>query len=540
MEGSERIDQKQGDQMGTSVDTKSLAAQEEDQLKVTPEQDSPINGKTVHEDTHKQKDVSAAEIDTQSASRISTETLIETHGSPDTGEAHDQAASKEPKAAQKAEAAQVVPPAKAKTPAPEICATCLKVARVKCAECKCTWYCSRDCQRTDWTFHKHLCRDFKNFQTRPKPDCVRGILFPEDDKAPKFVWLKQNDEDGLDLEYVIERFEFGEVETLLSTPEGAVTQQYAAPSARRDKGTENSTARLYLLHRENPHTDGSRPNMSVGWVTKGKFQFSWWGPMVAVLTQFDDSEESENEAVLDDVSMVDFRDLIDFFGSYGRLTQGFKDYGAYSFWWLPQPLRDELDQQRQIKIVDVASDIDHKRSGIKYQEGWLAEGHPAMAFLSPCAVSVSLGLPLVLRRKAVDDDWTAKVESDGHRNHGAHLLLLDVDPKSPHWGATIGFAEQGTVMLMRHDGKDLHRQHAETILMYLVQVVGEAMMESVAGRRSKGEVLDLMHPSRLDWYFNKYRKQKAEQDQSWKDVPPLFDMGTTLAQNTRQMAGLGL
>ncbi|KAL8994816.1 MAG: hypothetical protein Q9169_005323 [Polycauliona sp. 2 TL-2023] len=535
MEGSESTKQMQGDQIGNLPKTNGHA-QDADQPAVTGKQDISAGGEKVHEETHKHLETSTAEIDTQSAGSSSTGTLTPC-GSPATEGFHDQGTSEEPDTAQQAKAARIKLPMK--TPISEICSNCFHVGHVKCAECRSIWYCSRECQRIDWTFHKHLCREVKKFQDRPEPESVRAIFFPENDKAPKFVWLKQDD-DLLDLEYVVEKFKDGEIEGLLSVADGDVAQQYVTRSPRRDQMPENTTARMYLFHRQNLHTDGSRPNMSVGWVTKGKFQFSWRGPMVAVLTRFDASEEKDNDAMLEDISMVDFRDLMDFFGSYGQLVPSYGDFGGFSFFWMPQSLKDELDQQRRIKIVQIASEIDYKRTGIKYQEGLLGEGHPAMAYLQPCPVTSSLGLPLVLRRRPVDDEFMEEVQKNGQWNNGAHLLLLNVDPKSPHWGTTPGAAEQGTVWVMRHDGKDLYGYHAQTIIMYLFQVVSEAMRESVEGRRSKGEVLDLLHPSRLDWYFNKFRKEKAEKDKGWKDVRPLFEVYPTLAQINQKLAGLGV
>ncbi|KAL8647754.1 MAG: hypothetical protein Q9226_006301 [Calogaya cf. arnoldii] len=518
MEGSESAKREQGDQMAAPMEANGLAGQEAHQLAARAEKDSSANnGKNVHLEAHEHIELSTAEIDTEPARRSDMETLTEATSSLRVGEAHEQVASDEAKGpAQNTEVAEV-------TPNMEICATCLQQAQVKCAQCKSTWYCSRECQRIDWTFHKHLCREFKNFQTRPEPNSVRAIFFPEDEKAPRFVWLKQNDE-PLDLGYVHEKFEPGEVEELLLVTEEEVSQQFVTRSIRRDRRQDEVTARGYLLVRRNSFADGSKPNMSVGWVTKGNFQFSWRGPMVAVLTRFDESEENEDEAVLDDISVLDFRDLIDFFGIYGHLLPGHDDFGALSFWWLSQSLRDELERQHQIKVVQVASDLENKHIGTKFQQREIGAGSPAFAYVQPCPVTSKLGLPLVLRRIPVDDIWKEEAEAKGDTNHGAHLLLLDVDPKSPLWGTPPGFLQQGTVLLMRQDGKDLHAHHVEAIIMYLLQVVQEAMKESSDGGRSKAEVLELMHPSRLDWYFNRYRKEKAEEEESWKDSPPMFDI----------------
>ncbi len=523
MEGSALLEKRRGDQVAATVEANGRVGQEADQLASTVCQASLDNGKKTNGEAHEHNEGSVAEIHTQPsqpASGDDTEASAKAHGSSKPEEAHEETASN-------AQAIQ------------EICANCLQPAPVKCVQCKSTWYCSRECQRIDWTIHKHLCRKFKDFQTRPEPNLVRAIYFPEDDKDPRFVWLKQND-DPLDLEYMIEKFELGEVEKLLVADDGEVTQQYVTRSIRQDRRTDKVTARVYLLMHHKSFTNGSRPNKSIGWITKGNFHFSWRGPMVAVLTRFDESEENQDEAVLEDTSMVDFRDLVDYFNTYGKLLPSLEDFGALSFWWLPQSLKDELKQQRQIKVVEVKSDVEYKHSGTKYQEALMGEGHPAMAYLQPCPVTGRLGLPLVLRRKPVEDGWKNEVAVKGNANYGAHLLLLDVNPQSPNWGMTAGFSEQGTVLVMRHDGKDLHAHHVEAMIMYLLQVVSEAMKESVEGRRSKSEVLDLMHPSRLDWYFHRYRKEKVAKEESWKDSPPLFDMVVpALDDAVQKLAGLG-
>eukprot|EP01083_Nonionella_stella_P157574 511701_1 len=42
------------------------------------------------------------------------------------------------------------------------CAKCNKAgATAVCGACKCTYYCSRDCQRKDWKQHKRICKMLK-------------------------------------------------------------------------------------------------------------------------------------------------------------------------------------------------------------------------------------------------------------------------------------------------------------------------------------------------------------------------------------------
>ncbi|KAL8915240.1 MAG: hypothetical protein Q9171_000359 [Xanthocarpia ochracea] len=539
MEEDESARQKEGNQVASPVRADGPAIDVADQLATPAEPNSSGNKKEeAREEANGHDKVSVDESTAQLTHRSSTGAPTEARGSPKDREAHEQAASEEPNgSAQETEVVEDAQPTK--RPTPEICAHCLGYARVKCAQCGSTWYCSRECQRADWTYHKYLCREYKDFQNRPDPDSVRALLFPENEKAPRFVWLKQNEE-PLDLGRVDEKFETEEVEQLLGVTEDEIGQQYVTRSIRRDRRADKITARVYLLLRQKSFTDGSKPNMSIGWVTKGNFHFSWRGPVIAVSTRFDESEENDEEPVVEDLSMVDFRDMIDFFGLYGQWLSGCEDFGAFSFWWMPQSLRDELEQQHQIQGVTIASDVELRHTGIKYQEFYIGEGHPAMAFLQPCAVSCRLGLPLVVRRRPADDEWQEEAQAESNLNHGAHMLLLDIEPKSRAWGTAPLFGEQGTVLLMRQDRKALHPHHVETMIMYLLQVVHEAMKESIQGQRSRGEVLDLMHPSRFDWYFKQYQKWRAEKEKSWKDVPPLFDLSTTLVETTLAVAGLGL
>lgn len=38
------------------------------------------------------------------------------------------------------------------------CSECSKESSLKCGACKEEWYCSKECQRSNWTFHKSVCK----------------------------------------------------------------------------------------------------------------------------------------------------------------------------------------------------------------------------------------------------------------------------------------------------------------------------------------------------------------------------------------------
>ncbi|KAL8678921.1 MAG: hypothetical protein Q9186_004778 [Xanthomendoza sp. 1 TL-2023] len=425
----------------------------------------------------------------------------------------------------------------AKTPPTKVCSHCLSEANVKCIQCGSSWYCSKECQRYDWPYHKHLCREYKKFQDRPDPLSVRGILFPEDDNTPRFVWVKQKEE-PLDLGCVDEKFE---VEELLGVSEvQKIAQQYVMQSIRRDRSSQSTTSRVYLLFRDDCFVDWSKPNKSIATITRGQFEYSWRGPTVAVLTVFDDAAEgNEDEPRADDMTMVDFRDSIDFFHLYGKWHSDYPDFGLSSFWWLPLPLQERLKQEREIQCVKVACDTEHQHTGMKYIPWKISEGHPAMDLLEPLPITGLLGLPLVMRRMPLVEGYEEEARANGNTNWGPSLLLLDINPKNMYWGGALREERvRGNMVLMRQDRKDLHPHHVEAMILYIT-LLGPAMEESISGQRSRGELVDMLHPSRWDWFFQKLKKERADME-SWKNVPPLFEMSSSASVTTLTLAALGL
>ncbi|KAL8953102.1 MAG: hypothetical protein Q9222_001040 [Ikaeria aurantiellina] len=403
----------------------------------------------------------------------------------------------------------------------EICCSCFAPAPTKCRQCGAAWYCSVECQRKDWTFHKYVCAQFRDFIHQPDPTLIRAILFPEDEENPRFVWLKQK-EKPLDLDFVDEKVEAGEL--LGFSQEQPIGQQQVPQSTRRSlrKGPNND--QVYLLSRERSLEDGSKPNMSIGTITKGRFAFSWRGPVVAIMTGWFSFTAETTSAHIDDMSVIDFRDLVDYFESYGQWLYGYADFGPTSFWWLAPVLREELGFRRQIQGVKVRCDVEARIVGQKYQTIDVAEGHPALAFLQPFPATLLLGLPLVMRRMPSDEEWREESEANDHANTEPGLIAVCVDPKSRFWGMIASNSIKGPMLMMRQDMQDLHHHHLEAMIQYLKTVISPAMVESMNGNRDKREVLEMFHPSRLDWFFKMYRMEMLSRDKSWQDTPPLFTL----------------
>ena len=378
------------------------------------------------------------------------------------------------------------------------------------------------CQRADWKYHKYLCRQYQNFKERPDSESVRAILFPDDDESPRFVWVKMNST-ILDLDNLDKKLEVARLLGVVTVDQRIGQQEVFRSNRRAAKTAASTAAKIQLLLQEDSFVNGSMPNMSIATNTQGKFAFSWRGPVVAVLVSVEDSTDSNANPVIDDMTMIDYRDLVDFFRTYGQYEEGEEDFGPTSFWWLAPALKEEMIAKPQIQVIRISSDVEQDLTRNKYNAFSIGKGHPAMAFLRPLPVTASLGMPIVMQRYPTAAAIKAEIEVCGNsRNTGPGLLLTCIDPKSENWGKQ-GLVH-GDVVAMRYDEEDLHPHHVQGMSFYMASVVLPAMAETLeqVPKRQRGEVLEMLHPSRFDWFFKQYRKEKMEDDETWMYTPNLF------------------
>ncbi|KAI4090043.1 MAG: hypothetical protein LQ344_004973 [Seirophora lacunosa] len=414
----------------------------------------------------------------------------------------------------------------------EACAACLAPAKTHCKRCASSWYCSANCQKVDWHFHKYLCWQVKEFEDRPRANCVRAILFPDDSISPRFIWLETNDSVH-ELDSLNEKVE-AEIFLGVNMKAQVGQQQVTISTSRRREcmpKTAQRNARPHLLLRENCFVDGSKPNVSIGTVMKGDFQFSWRGPIVAVLCSSAETARDESIAAIEDMTMTDYRDLLDNFSFYGHYAEGQEDFAPSSFWWLAPALKQDLISRPQFQVLRTKSEFERKSTGSKYEPFNISEGHPATAFLQPCPATVLLGMPLVLRRYPTDNAFRAGAEADGNKNYGPGLLLMNVDLKSKSWGLTPKHGTEGTVVVMRHDQQDLHEHHLSAMFMYLVEVISPAMEETMGEdpKRERAEILEMLTPGRFWWFYQRVKDQRRDLDETWKNVPDPFPHETMVA-----------
>ncbi|KAL9586528.1 MAG: hypothetical protein Q9212_000836 [Teloschistes hypoglaucus] len=404
-----------------------------------------------------------------------------------------------------------------------VCINCLSLGSFRCRRCEGANYCSLSCQRSDWIVHKKVCKGFINHKTPPEPGCIRALLFPESEAAPRWIWLEET-ESPLDMDFISESLE---VKDLLGVSDDREIGQQQVLSTLRRAAVWKSDAfesRAFLLTRQNCFKDGSKPNQSIGTVTRGHFLFSWRGPIIVVLIRSEMAGEGEDGiSFFEHLGMIDFRDIINFFLKYGRWIKGINDFAPASFWWISPAVKTELNARRIIKGVRINSNVEAKHTGEKYRPFLVPEGHPGLAFLRPCPVTVSLGLPLLMRRAPTPDIFKEEGEATGNWNFGPGLLELCIEPQNTHWGKSSEVTVHGNMAVCRQDMEDLHPHHVEAMISYLGNVVNPAMEESIKGTRSKQEVLEMIHPSRFDWFFMRYRKVQIGNGKMWAETPDVFE-----------------
>ncbi|KAF2790432.1 hypothetical protein K505DRAFT_251192, partial [Melanomma pulvis-pyrius CBS 109.77] len=158
------------------------------------------------------------------------------------------------------------------------CTVCYKGNANFCARCKCSSYCSKTCQQSDWSTHKLLCAAFTSFATsnRPTPDHYRAVLFNPDKTKPEFTWLlckwTRDDDDECD-------YQMPETNTII----GSDTLVKHVPIRYNSRLNKNLSNTIIITYRDTFLEDGSRPSRSIAAITAtqaGDYH-DWRGPIVA-------------------------------------------------------------------------------------------------------------------------------------------------------------------------------------------------------------------------------------------------------------------
>lgn len=184
------------------------------------------------------------------------------------------------------------------------CAICNGSASKRCASCVSISYCSPECQKTDWSLHKMICKKLTALTPRPSPAHKLGILFPVNSKDLQPVWIYCKPVDGGP--EADTGFEVADARPLLD-PEHLDSRSGVA--TRCGFLTRNKLRGFQIIHRYGFLVDGSSLNACIRHTAKGRMTRDWRGPTVAMrlLTADDDPRGYK------DMTGADVRTAVDLF-----------------------------------------------------------------------------------------------------------------------------------------------------------------------------------------------------------------------------------
>lgn len=247
------------------------------------------------------------------------------------------------------------------------CSMCNRDGTKVCSGCQSSRYCSTECREADWSNHKLLCGSFKDFATPPEKDMKRAILFPAELQTPKFIWVHCN--------RVVDGFEKVDLQALLGEEDTDFSRQLVQTNVVRTRDLKHS---IEVVARDEFLKDGSTVNKSIMEATKGLMAYDWRGPVLA----FGKKGFGPDPPYYDNLDMTDFRDVADYFSSYGDETV----------------LKKARQRSGKVKGVRIACEGDRMFFGAeKFQSVEVPRQHPVFNMRPSCDIPKLVGLPILVR-----------------------------------------------------------------------------------------------------------------------------------------------
>ncbi|KAK6537605.1 hypothetical protein TWF694_011785 [Orbilia ellipsospora] len=353
------------------------------------------------------------------------------------------------------------------------CVMCNKSPANICSRCRSSWYCSQDCQQSDWSSHKLLCRAFAEQRPRPSPRHKRGIFFSALNKKPEMIWLpcepRIDEDDGISYEHL-------DTHPYLGTDNPWPGRQWIEWNPIRNRrlgaGMSHWAPRkegfaILIKFRDAFSKDGSPLNQSILASVRamGSPPHKWCGPLVAIRNNADETYA--------DITLTDFRHIIDHFMSYN--LKNTRDVP-------PNPLDHAVASIRGVKICCYGEQKLHGSE--EYVSVEVPKSHLARVGVGVEMSPISNLLGLKLNLWKYDDleswfdvpGWDENHGPDGNPN--AAFMMIETDSKSEMWG-WAGFywdSGLGNVLVVREDGKDLDVEEVR-MMSYFSRFVVSPMIE---------------------------------------------------------------
>ncbi|KAI1370421.1 hypothetical protein F4677DRAFT_364396 [Hypoxylon crocopeplum] len=377
------------------------------------------------------------------------------------------------------------------------CVMCNKYPATLCQQCRSCYYCSKECQRSDWSSHKLLCKEFLTQSPRPSPSHRRAILFPVERTNPKLIWLPSTLEYSSDDEdYGSEPYELLEVDPLLGSDNPFVQTQYIEHNPIRDRNLGRGMVywaphkegyAVCLKFRETFLVDGSVLNGSLlkSLGTKRALSHPWAGPIIAI-------RENVRE-LYEDITLGDFRHVLDHVVSYNSTEVRESDTSSQTH--SPTVIRG-------VKICCYGETKLHGSDPFVLVD--VPRSHPTRLTSSEgdiSPISRLLGTPLRLwkfpdlERWLDPPGWEENLCADSNQN--AAFLMMGMDPKKEGWGWAPLYwnLDLGNVLAVREDDRDLDLDFLRTMTYFTRKKIQPIIEDSIGSGlvpRTKQEVLDFI------------------------------------------------
>ncbi|KAE9370954.1 hypothetical protein N431DRAFT_343036 [Stipitochalara longipes BDJ] len=195
-----------------------------------------------------------------------------------------------------------------------------------CSDCKQVHYCSQECQKEDWKYHKFVCKQYGDFMSsRPRPSARHrlALLFPVNAETPKLYWVEVTTMDvpGKEL-YEMPLFQQCYGPATPSGDESSIATFFVSQSLRLEFPTEQKydiDHNLLAFTRSEWALDGSVLNKSIKKMMRGRQAIKYKGVMLVLGAE---GTDPANCRVFQDFRLADLRILADFLGLFGGSSWG--------------------------------------------------------------------------------------------------------------------------------------------------------------------------------------------------------------------------
>ncbi|QGA18994.1 hypothetical protein EYB26_006679 [Talaromyces marneffei] len=238
----------------------------------------------------------------------------------------------------------------------ELCVMCNNSPARRCGRCRSVFYCSKDCQKHDFSTHKFLCKEYSEQYPRPSPDHKRAILFPADKNKPRMIWMQFKS--GYDSGYYFRTPDYSWIGNAM--PGFRYVEVNKVRGRRLGRGFSPGSREkqdgycIKFMFRDNYLVDGSFTNRSIEACVRpwGPLRRVPHGPVVVSRTVPDALDRTLFGEDVDDVTLADFRHAINHLWSYyGTAREKFSESSPlppFPFARAPPPAPAPADEDTEI------------------------------------------------------------------------------------------------------------------------------------------------------------------------------------------------